>query len=75
MSLSPIAFPGADDPGGRDDVAGSMDEARANAEMRYLELQGDTFGQGSTIGDLMSLPPVPDFASKHLGGPDTGYPA
>jgi hypothetical protein len=75
VSVSPIAFPGDPDPGGRDDVAGSVAEAVANARARCAELESDTFGQGSVIGDLLQLPPGPDAASKHLGGPDTGYPA
>ncbi len=45
------------DAGGRDDVAGSVVAAVANAEARFTELQGDTYGQGSRIGDLMSIPP------------------
>ena len=64
---------GADaDPGGRDSVAG--DPAAAIAAMaRREELASDTYGQGSTIGDLMDLPPFPDADSKHTG-PVAGYP-
>jgi hypothetical protein len=54
-----IAWPGDNDPGGRDIVADSVAGAVSNAEARYHELQGDTYGQGSTIGDIMSLPVVP----------------
>ena len=53
---SPISFPGDDDAGGRDDVAGTVAGAVANAQGRYHEHQADTYGQGSTIGDVMSLP-------------------
>lgn len=71
--ISPIAFPGDADPGGRDTVAGSVAEAVSNAEARYTELQGDTYGQG-TIGDLMDLPPTPSEWSRHTGGTDaTSY--
>jgi hypothetical protein len=71
----PIAYPGDNDPGGRDDVAASVAQSVANAEARYTELQGDTYGLGSTIGDLMSLPEVPTAHSKHVGGDDAGYAA
>jgi hypothetical protein len=52
-----IAFPGDSDPGGRDIVADSVAGSVAATEARYHELQGDTYGQGSHIGDLMDLPP------------------
>lgn len=55
-SLSPIQVHGDADAGGRDDVAGSVAAAQAAAEARYREHQGDTYGQGSTIGDLMQMP-------------------
>jgi len=70
----PIAFPGDADPGGRDTVAASVAQAVSNAEARYHELQGDTYGQGSVVGDLLSLPPVVSDWSKHTGGTDaTSY--
>lgn len=58
---SPVpVFTGGDpDPGGRDDVAGTVDGAVAAATARWHELQSDTFGQGSVIGDLMTFPPGP----------------
>jgi hypothetical protein len=56
----PIVFPGAPDPGGRDTVAASVVTAVGNAEARYGELQSDTFGLGSVIGDLLPLPELPD---------------
>jgi hypothetical protein len=71
----PVAFPGDDDPGGRDDVAADPAGAQANAEARFGELQGDTYGLGSVIGDLLDLPEVPDAHSKRIGGDDAGYPA
>ena len=52
----PIAFYGDADAAGRDDVAGSVAQAQANAEARYREHMGDTHGLGSQIGDSMSLP-------------------
>jgi len=58
-ALSPIYVGGDADPGGRDDVGGSVAEAVSNAEARYGEHQRDTYGQGSTIGDVMTLPPSP----------------
>jgi hypothetical protein len=54
--LSPIFVGGDPDAGGRDDVAGSVAEAVANAQARYGEHQRDTFAQGSQIGDSMDLP-------------------
>lgn len=58
-SPDPIAFPGDNDAGGRDDVAGDVAAAQAAAEARYREYQGDTYGLGSTIGDTVALPPSP----------------
>ena len=58
-SPQPISTMGAPDAGGRDTVAGTVDGAVANAKARYGELQGDTYGQGSTIGDVYTLPPSP----------------
>jgi hypothetical protein len=57
--ISPITVGGNADSGGRDDVAGSVAGAVANAEARYLEHEGDTHGSGSTIGDVFTLPPGP----------------
>jgi hypothetical protein len=58
-SPDPIFVGGDADAGGRDIVAGSADGAVAAAEARYHEFEGDTFAQGSTIGDLVTLPPPP----------------
>ena len=55
-SPGPIAAGGDADAGGRDIVAGTVDGAVANAVARFREHEQDTYGQGSTIGDL--LPPV-----------------
>ncbi len=44
------------DAGGRDIVAGSVDGAVAAAHAWLGELQGDTYGQGSQIGDPVDLP-------------------
>ena len=59
-SPDPIVTAGDADAGGRDIVAGSVAEAVANAKARFGELQSDTYGQGSTIGDTYTLPPEPD---------------
>jgi hypothetical protein len=72
---SPIRFPGNDDPGGRDDVAATVAGSVAAAEARYGEHQADTYGQGSVIGDLVTLPGCPGEHSKHAGGDDSGYPS
>jgi hypothetical protein len=58
-AISPITVGGDADAGGRDDVAGSVAGAVANATGRYLEHEGDTHGTGSTIGDVFTLPPGP----------------
>ena len=58
-SPQPISTAGDADAGGRDIVAGTVDGAVANAKARYGELQSDTHGQGSTIGDVYALPPSP----------------
>ena len=58
-SISPIVFPGEANAGGRDDVAGTVAGAVANAEARMLEQEGDTHPAGSTIGDLTPMPPGP----------------
>ena len=54
-----ISTAGDADAGGQDIVAGSVAEAVASAKARFGELQGDTYGQGSTIGDTYALPPSP----------------
>ena len=51
-----IRFPGDPDAGGRDDVAGSVAEAVANAQARFHEHESDTYGLGSQLGDAMTLP-------------------
>lgn len=57
--VSPVDAMGDPDAGGRDDVAGTVGGAVASAEARFAEHQSDTFGLGSTIGDLMTFPPSP----------------
>jgi hypothetical protein len=44
------------DPGGGDKTAGTVEGAVAAAQARQRELESDTFGQGSVIGDIMALP-------------------
>jgi len=58
-ATSPVMFAADADPGGRDIVSGTVAGAVAAAEARFGELQGDTLGLGSHIGDLMSFPPSP----------------
>lgn len=58
-SPSPVLVHGDADAGGRDDVAGSVAGAQAAAQARYHEHQSDTYGMGSVIGDVMTLPPGP----------------
>lgn len=47
------------DPGGSDKTSGTVAGAVAAADARQHELESDTFGQGSVLGDLMTLPPSP----------------
>lgn len=58
-AVSPIYVGGDADAGGRDIVAGTVAQAVANAEARFGELRGDTYAQGSRIGDLMNFAPSP----------------
>lgn len=58
-AISPINAAGDDDAGGRDDVSATVAGAVANATGRWQEFQSDTYGQGSTYGDLMTFPPGP----------------
>lgn len=44
-----------DDAGTADNMAPTLVEAIAEAMARFGELHSDTFGQGSTIGDLMPV--------------------
>lgn len=55
-TLSPVQVHGDADAGGRDDVASSVAEAQANAEARFHEHMSDTYGLGSVIGDLVTMP-------------------
>ena len=71
-SPSPIYAGGDADAGGRDIVSGTVVGAVASAEARLSELQGDTYGQGSVIGDLMTMPTVPEDIVTPTGG--FGYP-
>lgn len=54
--LAPIQFTADGDAGGRDIVSGTTAGAEAAAAARLAELQSDTYGQGSVIGDLLALP-------------------
>jgi hypothetical protein len=74
-SPSPVYTGGDNDAGGRDDVSGTVAGAVASAEARFLEHQSDTYAQGSTIGDVMTLPPgYPDAGTVGgLTGPEGEY--
>lgn len=54
----PIEVMGDPDPGGRDNVAGTVSESMTTAHARLSELQSDTYGTGSILGDLMDFPPA-----------------
>jgi hypothetical protein len=68
-----VAFDADGDAGGRDVVAASVAAAVSNTEARYHELASDTYGAGSQIGDLMSLPQVP--TGPGVGLADVDLPA
>lgn len=53
---SAILVGGDPDPGGRDDVAGTVAGSVAAAQARYGEHETDTYGLGSVIGDVMAMP-------------------
>jgi hypothetical protein len=68
--VSPIRFAADDDAGGRDIVAGDPAAAQAAAAARLAELESDTYGQGSVIGDVLSLPSSPfDPPAETAGNP------
>jgi hypothetical protein len=54
-----IGVHGDADPGGSDKTAGTVAGAVAASDSRMAELQHDTYGQGSVIGDVMTMPPSP----------------
>jgi hypothetical protein len=57
----------AGDAGGSDDISASVAGSVAEAMARRDELESDTHGQGSTLGDVMTLPPAPDVDTTILG--------
>jgi hypothetical protein len=63
VGTSPIFVGGDDDPGGRDIVSATVAGSVANAQARFTEHERDTHATGSTTGDLMTLPPVPEEAA------------
>lgn len=54
--LAPVQFAADADAGGRDPVSGTVDGAVAAVNARLAELESDTYGQGSVIGDVLTLP-------------------
>jgi hypothetical protein len=52
-----IQVHGDSDAGGQDKTSPTVAGAVAAAMARQHELESDTFGQGSVIGDLMAMPP------------------
>lgn len=59
-----------DDPGTGDKIAPTIQESIALGMQRLNELHGDTFGQGSTIGDLMPLSNVTPSLDPGVGSID-----
>lgn len=61
MDSGIMSTPGgmASDAGNSDDHSGTVAGAVAQAMARQAELASDTHGQGTTIGDLVPLPPMP----------------
>jgi hypothetical protein len=58
-SPRPVSFPGGADPGGRDDVAGSVAGSVSAAHARYAEHERDTYGQGSARPPSMRAARIP----------------
>jgi hypothetical protein len=56
------------DAGGNDTVAASPAEAVAMGMAHCAEMEMDTHGQGTTLGDLMAMPPAPTIDSTILDG-------
>jgi len=52
-----ISVHGDMDPGGTDKTSGTVAGAVAASDARMNELQHDTYGQGSVIGYVVTLPP------------------
>jgi len=76
MGAPQAIYVGGDaDAGGRDIVAGTVAGAVGNAEARFGELQGDTYGQGSHIGDALTFPasPLDPGAGPGLTLPSGGF--
>lgn len=73
--LAPVDAAGDPDAGGRDDVAGSVAEAVANATARWHENQAFTMQQGGTAGDLVGFPPSPLDPGAGVGNtsPEGGF--
>lgn len=69
----PIYTGGDADAGGRDDVAASVAAAVGNAEARWQEFASDTYQQGSTIGDLMTLPANSMDPAVGVQGPEGAF--
>ena len=57
--VDPVEAMGDGDAGGRDDVSATVAGSVEAANARWHEHQTDTFGVGSTIGDLVHFPPSP----------------
>ena len=72
---APINAAGDDDAGGRDDVSPTVAGAVANATGRWREFQSDTYGLGSTYGDLMHFPPIGQDPGAGVGNtlPTEGF--
>jgi hypothetical protein len=60
-----------DDPGNGDKMAPTMQESIALGMQRLNELHSDTYGQGSTVGDLMPLANVTPDLDPSVGTLDT----
>lgn len=71
---TPVQVHGDADPGGRDKVSGTAAGSVAASDARLGELQSDTYGMGSTIGDLVMLPDVVSDHSLTTGGDGAGHP-
>jgi hypothetical protein len=58
----------AQDAGSADTIAATVEEARISGMAYVLEISQDTLTAGTSVGDLMPMPPAPDHDTSILGG-------
>jgi hypothetical protein len=56
------------DAGNDDKIANGVIESQQVAMDRLVELQSDLYGTGSTVGDVVPMPPAQNFATAASAG-------